>query len=676
MGQLTCPFGVSFMDGTILKYGERAIDVDDDTIEFVMSDESVDAVGDIITASGWDLSRFKSGNPVALYGHSQHSLPIGRWEKVRVEGKRLMGRLRLARAGTSEFVDAVRALVQQKMINACSVGFRPVKYEPLDEKDPYGPQRYLKQQLLECSLVAVPANPNAIALRALNQFPTEVRSLLLAASGNQQQQRPVVKNGQVAKTQPPSGVQKMSLAERIQELQDELIGLQDLQAPFNKKTDEGEDFTDEEEAEYQQNKAAIESVNVKLERLRDREKALGQASQQRQQQIVTTAGPASPGIIQLRSQAPRERPMELFVKMGVLAFLSHVQRKPVDVIRAERYAERADVEAVIKAVTNPAMTTVAGWAAELVETANADFLQSLQAISCYGELVARGIRFTFGRNGQLKIPRRNRPVRAPGDLRGSFIGEGNPIPVRRGSFGSITLLPHKFGVISTFTREIAAHSTPAIEALIREGIIEDSAVALDEALLDNVAADAIRPAGLLNGVTPVAGTAGGGTAAMQADLGLLLAPFITANAADRLALLINPANVFKLQWASTAVGVYPFRDQVNQGNLGGIPLIQSTNVGTKDLIMLRTADFASASDDTPEFDVSDVATLHEDDGGYPTTNELNPGTVLPIVDAAGTAAKPVRSLWQTASIGIRMLQDIDWAMRRAGMVSYVNNITW
>jgi HK97 family phage major capsid protein len=289
-----------------------------------------------------------------------------------------------------------------------------------------------------------------------------------------------------------------------------------------------------------------------------------------------------------------------------------------------------------------------------------------------------GTRFTFGRNGVIKIPRRNKVKNAPGDLRGAFVGEGQPIPVRRGSFGSISLTPHKMGVISDFTREMAAHSTPAIEGLIREGIIEDTADAIDTALLDAVAGDAIRPAGLLNGVTPITGTAGGGIAAMTADISAILAPFITANASDRLVFLINPSAVFKLQWASTAVGVYPFRDQVSAGNIGGIPFIQSTNIPATQLILVRYADFASAAADTPEFDVSDVATLHEDDGAYPTDQAMRTGTatVLPIVDGAGAVAKPTRSLWQTASIGIRMLLDMDWAMRRASMVQTVTGITW
>jgi HK97 family phage prohead protease/HK97 family phage major capsid protein len=663
-------------DDLIIKYGTRAAsDPDDGTVEFVMSDESVDAVGDVINANGWLLDRMKT-NPVALYGHSQSNLPIGRWEKVRVEGKKLLGRLRLAEEGTSDYIDAIRRLLKQKMINAVSVGFRPVKAEPLDEKDPYGGTRYLKQTLLECSLVAVPANPNAVALRMLDQFAPEIRSLLISASGTPQQARAIL--GKSAIPSPLSRIQTMSLSERIQAKQNELIALQDQLAPLHQKLSAGDDLTDDEAAEFDLNAAEIDKTQKELERFRQTEKSLGIQASTRSP-ISGQAPITAPAVIsQQRMVARREKPMELFVKMGVIAFLAHVKKVAPEQVRMELYNERTDLEAVYKAVTNPAATTVATWAAELVETANADWLETLQPMSIYAQLTTLGSRFTFGRNGQIRVPRRNRAKRAAGDLRGAFVGEGQPIPVRRGSFGSVLLTPHKFGVISDFTREMAMHSTPAIENLIREGILEDSAIALDEALLDAAPADAIRPAGLLNGVTPTAGAAGGDIDAMNADFSALLSPFITANAADRLVLLINSSKVFKLRSAMTPLGTYPFRDQIQAGNWNGVDIIASTNVGLTDLIMLRAADFTSASDDMPSFDVSDVATIHEEDGGYPVDNAMRPGTstVLPIVDPAGVAAKPIRSFWQTATIGIRMLQDVDWAMRRANVISYVNAITW
>jgi HK97 family phage major capsid protein/HK97 family phage prohead protease len=654
----------------------------DDLINFVMSDETVDGAGDIIMADGWNLSRFaKNRNPVALYGHNSRELPIGRWENVRVEGKRLVGALRLAAAGTSELVDSIRKLFAQGMLNAVSVGFRPMKAEPLNPDDPWEGYRYLKQELLECSVVAVPANPNATLQRALKDFSPEVRTLLLAKPGVVQ---PSLVKGR-EKSAKPGGTpehrtSKMSLSERIQAAQDELIQLQDEQTPLHQKVKDGDELTLEEQTDFERIESEKDALSKKLVTMRATEKSLGLSAQSRQQQQPPTqiAAPTifAPQFQQKKSS--RERPMDLLIKLGVCHFKSYVSRKPLDQIRSELYADRADLDAVVKAATSPAATTVAGWAAELVETAIDDFMETLTPISVYGGLSSRGTRFTFGRNGVIKIPRRNRVKNAAGDMRGAFVGEGAPIPVRRGSFGSVSLTPHKMGVISDYTREMAAHSTPAIENLIREGIVEDTADAIDQALLDAVAGDTIRPAGLLNGVTPITGVAGGGVAAMTGDISAILAPFITANAADRIVLLINPSNVFKLQWASTAVGVYPFREQVQAGNIGGIPFIASTNIAATTIIAVRYADFVSSTADTPEFDVSDVATLHEDDGSYPADQAMRTGTatVLPLVDAAGVAAKPQRSLFQTASIAIRMLLDMDWAMRRSGMVQQVTGITW
>jgi hypothetical protein len=67
--------------------------------------------------------------------------------------------------------------------------------------------------------------------------------------------------------------------------------------------------------------------------------------------------------------------------------------------------------------------------------------------------------------------------------------------VRQGAFTSQTFTPKKLAVISTFTREIAEHSTPAIEGLIRNAMQEDTSVAVDTVLLDATAASTTRPAG-------------------------------------------------------------------------------------------------------------------------------------------------------------------------------------
>lgn len=133
-----------------------------DPMEFVLSSDTPDRVGDVIEQSGWKLTQFRK-NPVALFGHS-HSFPIGTWKSVRVEGKRLLGKLQLADAGTSDRIDEVRSLLEQRILKAVSVGFRILDYDPLDEKDPWGAWRIKKAELLETSVVSVPANPDAVAV--------------------------------------------------------------------------------------------------------------------------------------------------------------------------------------------------------------------------------------------------------------------------------------------------------------------------------------------------------------------------------------------------------------------------------------------------------------------------------------------------------------------------------
>jgi HK97 family phage prohead protease len=129
---------------------------------FVMSDGSVDRMGDIVEPKSWDLRQFRK-NPVALFGHN-HQMPIGKWKNVRVTDEKLMGELVLAKQGISNTADEVRGLIADGVLKAVSVGFKAVKHE--DIKNSKGKEtggiRFLKTELIECSVCAVPANSNAL----------------------------------------------------------------------------------------------------------------------------------------------------------------------------------------------------------------------------------------------------------------------------------------------------------------------------------------------------------------------------------------------------------------------------------------------------------------------------------------------------------------------------------
>src|SRR5262249_23285918 len=108
-----------------------------------------------------DLRAYKR-NPVVLWGHDSSRTPIGSGRVWR-EGKALMGAVRFA---PSIMGNHVAELVQAKMLHATSVGFVPLKFTPAK-----GPGReygidFHEQELLEFSVVSVPANPEALIVSA------------------------------------------------------------------------------------------------------------------------------------------------------------------------------------------------------------------------------------------------------------------------------------------------------------------------------------------------------------------------------------------------------------------------------------------------------------------------------------------------------------------------------
>ena len=145
-------------------YKAKEIDsVSDGQYEFCASDESVDSYGDVVRADGWELTRYKK-NPIVLFQH-QNSVPVGISTRVWQDGKKLMARIKLAAEGTSPFIDTLRKLLEQKIIRAVSVGFLPLeeKYIRDESNDRVTGYEFIRQELLEISLVSVPANPNALS---------------------------------------------------------------------------------------------------------------------------------------------------------------------------------------------------------------------------------------------------------------------------------------------------------------------------------------------------------------------------------------------------------------------------------------------------------------------------------------------------------------------------------
>lgn len=129
------------------------------TARFVLSTRNADRVGDTIDPAGWKLDNYRN-NPVVLWGHDQHSPPIGKAENIGIDAQgRLVADIRFASASEYPFADTIYQLVRGGFVNAGSVGFKPLRWEINAD----GGLDFKEQELLEYSIVTVPCNPGALA---------------------------------------------------------------------------------------------------------------------------------------------------------------------------------------------------------------------------------------------------------------------------------------------------------------------------------------------------------------------------------------------------------------------------------------------------------------------------------------------------------------------------------
>jgi HK97 family phage prohead protease len=137
-------------------------------LRFVASSEAKDRERDVIDAQGWKTDNYMK-NPVVLFGHDYYSPPVGRAKAVLVDPttKMMLADVQfpkveeMSSGQPSEhalFVDTVYNMAKNGYINAMSVGFRALQYSQMED---YG-IHYTEQELLELSIVPVPANPEAL----------------------------------------------------------------------------------------------------------------------------------------------------------------------------------------------------------------------------------------------------------------------------------------------------------------------------------------------------------------------------------------------------------------------------------------------------------------------------------------------------------------------------------
>lgn len=150
-------------DKQFLQFNIKA--VKDGELTIVASDETLDRMGEVIPLESWDLKNYKK-NPVLLVDHEYVvGNIVGRAKNLKIGDKQMTFTPEFH--GLTQLSQEVEKMVKSDFAPAVSVGFLP--HGPAKDGDKGS------NELLEISFVAVPANPNALAL-AMKAFKPEQES--------------------------------------------------------------------------------------------------------------------------------------------------------------------------------------------------------------------------------------------------------------------------------------------------------------------------------------------------------------------------------------------------------------------------------------------------------------------------------------------------------------------
>ena len=434
----------------------------------------------------------------------------------------------------------------------------------------------------------------------------------------------------------------------LKQLLDALAAKQlEKQGVVTKALDAGNTPNEDEEKQIDALDAEIKTIQKNIDRVKEMiaagEKAAVTATpvagQSEAEAIASAAGdptPAAPKIV-VESNLEKGVGFAKFVKCKMIASIEAKKgnyKSPMDVAKA--LGEPPEVIALIEKATL-GTTTDAGFASPLVQTNRlvGEYIEMLRANTVLDKLQFRKVPFN------IEIP-----AQATGSMT-SWVGEGEAKPLTNPTFADVKLGKHKVAAIVVYTLELLEGSDPAIDILIRDDLVASSAQFTDAEFLSASAGTAKKPAGLLNGVTPITST--GSTAeAVATDLRALRAQFLSNNLSLGGAYyLMSEVRASEIADLRDALGNTYFKGMdagLNQKTLNGIPVIESENVGNV-IILVKTSEILMADSGQVDIAYSDQATL---------------------IDGSTT-----HNLWQENKFAIRAERFVTWGKRRPIAASFI-----
>lgn len=623
-----------------------------------------DRTGDIVESLGITFT-----NPLPLLLFHDNTLPVGTVTFGRATAAGIPfdatipevsepGRLK-------DRVDEAWQSVKYKIIRGVSIGFRA--FDDGIEQLKSGGLRFVKSEVVELSLVPIPANTSATILSIKSLDAPHLAASGLAGAEPMHVHTPGVSGTPVVRLLPTRLEHRMkSIADQItsyKSTRDQKFTERD--ALMTKAADEGRTLDESEAQSYDALDTEIKGLDKHLERLdamQSSQKALAvPVAGSTSVQAYASRGGAS--AVSVTKTLP---PGIEFARAMICKVLAYKDGgRPIEYAQ-ERYPDNDRVHAFLKAAVPAGTTTHTTWASPLVDTTNLsnEFIEYLRPETIIGK---------FGSNGIPALRRIPFNVRITGQTSGGdayWVGEGAPKPLTKFDFNATTLGPTKIASIAVLTEELVRFSSPSAEALVRDALRDANVERADIDFIDpTVAAVAnVSPASITNGLTALAPS--GVTAdAARSDIARVLKAYLDANNTPGSLVLIMPMSLaMSLSVQVNSLGQREFPDLTMRGGmLLGIPVITTQYAANQSgagnlVIAVNASDVFLADDGQVTVDVSREASLQMLDN--------------PTNSSATATATTMVSLWQTDSVGLRAHRFINWAKRRATAVVYMDDVNW
>lgn len=153
------------MDRAYSKFEIKSADDGEERIlTGIASSVSADRMNDIVLPEGAKFSL-----PLPLLHQHNSSAPIGEVFEAKVTGKRIVVKARIAKGSGLDYVETAWKQIKAKLVKGFSIGFRPIKHEPIDPERPWDGFKFLEWEWLELSAVTVPANADA-TIQAIKMY--------------------------------------------------------------------------------------------------------------------------------------------------------------------------------------------------------------------------------------------------------------------------------------------------------------------------------------------------------------------------------------------------------------------------------------------------------------------------------------------------------------------------